>query len=148
MHAQIKKAFNNFIANHSILFFIWIMIIIVIIWTIGFHFIEWRDFFNAFYFTTVTMSTIGYGDMAPLTHSGKLMAIVYGFMWAPIFIWLTGLFFQSRFQNLVKTSIHNYHKEIKEAEKLSNELKNELVQEENVIAQTTKPSKKKWRKFW
>lgn len=65
------------------------------------------------------MSTIGYGDMAPLTYGGKVMSIIYGFMGAPLFIWLTGLFFQNKFQKLIKNSIHAYHRDIKkEMEKI------------------------------
>ncbi|MBU0626093.1 potassium channel family protein [Patescibacteria group bacterium] len=45
--------------------------------------------FNSFYFTSVTMATIGYGDVAPLTYGGKVTAIIYGFMGAPLFIGLT-----------------------------------------------------------
>ncbi|MEI7918644.1 MAG: potassium channel family protein [bacterium] len=40
---------------------------------------DW-SFFNSLYFTSVTMSTIGYGDMAPVTCAGKLVAMFYGFM--------------------------------------------------------------------
>jgi hypothetical protein len=34
------------------------------------------DFFSAFWFVIVTISTIGYGDMEPVSPSGKLVAIV------------------------------------------------------------------------
>jgi hypothetical protein len=71
------------------------------------------------------MSTIGYGDMAPLTHWGKVISIIYGFMGAPLFIGLTWLLFQTRFQKLIKHSIHSYHKEAKEAEEMA--LKNEKM---------------------
>lgn len=151
MHLRIKKFFTHLLANYSILFFVGIIVIIVLIGTIWFHFIEWWDVFHSFYFTTVTMSTIGYGDMAPLTYWGKVMSIIYGFMGAPLFIWLTGLFFQSRFQSLVKNSIHNYHKEIKEAEKLSKELEKEnKLQKEKIeeIKEDLGPVKKKRWKVW
>jgi hypothetical protein len=91
------------------------------------------------------MSTIGYGDMAPLTHGGKIVSIVYGFMGAPLFIGLTGLFFQSKFQHIVKNSIHAYHKEIKEAEKITaalqqeNDIQNEEIQN---LEETIKPVRK------
>ena len=145
MHTKIKKFFTHMLANHSILFFAGVVVIIVLVWTIAFHTLEWRDFFNSFYFTTVTMSTIGYGDMAPLTQGGKIASIIYGFMGAPLFIWLTGLFFQSKFQHLIKKSIHSYHMEIKEAEKMTiklekeNRKQNEVIQE---IEETIKPNKK------
>lgn len=117
MYEKIKKHLHHFIANYSIWFFAIIIVIIVLIGTFSFHFVEWWDMFHSFYFTSVTMSTIGYGDMAPITNGGKVISIIYGFMGAPLFIWLTGLFFQSKFQHIVKNSIHSYHKEIKQADK-------------------------------
>lgn len=81
------------------------------------------------------MSTVGYGDMVPLTHGGKIVSIIYGFMGAPLFIWLTWVILQSKFQNLVKRSIHSYHKEVKETEKLAlsiqaeNKKQNKQIQE-------------------
>lgn len=57
--------------------------------------------------------------MAPVTHGGKIIAIIYGFMWAPLFIGLTWLLFQTRFQKLIKHSIHAYHKEAKETEAIA-----------------------------
>jgi len=35
------------------------------------------------------MATVGYGDIAPVTYAGKILAIFYGFMGAPLFIGIT-----------------------------------------------------------
>ena len=145
MYDKIKRFFTHMLANHAVWLLICVVVIIVLIWTICFHLIEWWSIFNSFYFTSVTMSTIGYGDMAPLTYGGKIMAIVYGFMGAPLFIGLTWILFQSKIQKLVKNSIHAYHKEIKEAEKLTAELQEENeVQNEEIqnLEEEIKPTKK------
>lgn len=71
------------------------------------------------------MSTIGYGDMAPVTHAGKLVAMFYGFMGAPLFVGFTWLVFQSKFQTMLKSSIHAYHREAKEAEKMALQMEKE-----------------------
>lgn len=153
----IKKSFHHFIANYSVLFCAIIICIIVIIWTIAFHLVEWWDLFSSFYFTTVTMSTIGYGDMAPLTHGGKIISIIYGFMGAPLFIGLTWIFFQSKFQKIVKGSIHEYHKELKEAALAAKKLDKDLQKAHELQTQTIEQieeaspaAKKTWRKklFW
>lgn len=133
MHIRIKKFFIHTIANHSVLFFIGIIIFVVIIGSILFHIAEGRNFFDCFYFTSVTMSTIWYGDMAPATYGGKIIAMIYGFMGAPLFIGLTGLIFQSNFQKMVKSSIHAYHKEVKETEKLAEEVaKHNKIQDQKI----------------
>ncbi len=60
--------------------------------------------------------------MAPVTCAGKLVAMFYGFMWAPLFIWFTGIVFQSKLKKMLQASIHAYHKEAKEAEKIALEM--------------------------
>ena len=82
------------------------------------------------------MATVGYWDMAPLTYGGKTMAILYGFMGAPLFIWLTWIILQSKFQKIVKWSIHEYHKEIKEAAKTAKKLWVDLKKEYEVQKET------------
>lgn len=151
----IKRFFNHALANHSILFFGTIIVIIVIIGTVCFHFIEHRDFFHSFYFTTVTMATVGYGDMAPITYGWKILAIFFWFMWAPLFIGITGILLQSKFQKIVRGSIHEYHKELKEAaeeaKKLWVDLKKEhqLQQETIEKIEESSPAAKKarWKKI-
>jgi hypothetical protein len=148
---HIKKFLTHMIANQLVLFLVIIITLIVLAGAICFHFVEGWGFFDSFYFTSVTMSTIGYGDMAPLTHGGKIISIIYGFMGAPLFIGLTGVLFQSRLQKLVKGSIHAYHKEIKEAEKVAEEIKeeNKLEKEEiKEMKKTIEPTKKsRWKKI-
>ncbi|MBD3210635.1 hypothetical protein GF318_04615 [Candidatus Micrarchaeota archaeon] len=46
---------------------------------IFFHFVEGWSFLDAAYFTTMTISTVGYGDIIPVTHLGKVGAIVLVF---------------------------------------------------------------------
>lgn len=132
MHA-IKRFFNELVATHTILFFVLIILLVILAGTIAFYNIEGWSFFNSLYFTSVTMSTIGYGDMAPITHAGKVVSMFYGFMGAPLFIGFTWIVFQSKFQKMLKTSIHAYHKEAKEAEKLALELEKENKKQDKEI---------------
>lgn len=40
--------------------------------SVGFHFIEGWAWFDAFYMTLTTMTTIGYGEIHPLSHAGRI----------------------------------------------------------------------------
>jgi len=51
-------------------------VIIVIIGTIGFMFIENLSFIDSLYFTIVTISTVGYGDIYPINTAGKIFGII------------------------------------------------------------------------
>jgi voltage-gated potassium channel len=61
---------------NKILLAIAILLTIFLIGTLGYHFIEGWDIFDAFYATIVTLSTIGYGDFYPHTKSGRLFTII------------------------------------------------------------------------
>uniref|UniRef100_A0A7S4MTB1 Potassium channel domain-containing protein n=1 Tax=Odontella aurita TaxID=265563 RepID=A0A7S4MTB1_9STRA len=50
---------------------------IIAIGSFGFYFIEEMAAVDAFYFTTVLLTTVGYGDIAPRTTEGKMFATVY-----------------------------------------------------------------------
>lgn len=53
-----------------------IFISILLFGTIGFSILENLSLTDAFYFTIATISTVGYGDVHPVTNSGKIMAIL------------------------------------------------------------------------
>jgi len=48
---------------------------VILFGSLSFSFTEGRSFFDAFYFVIVTMATVGYGDIHPITAFGKLLAI-------------------------------------------------------------------------
>jgi Ion channel len=52
-------------------------IVIIFVGGIGFVFIEKMTMVDSFYFTTALLTTVGYGDIAPVTDGGKLFATVY-----------------------------------------------------------------------
>ena len=40
--------------------------------TLGFMLIEHQAMFDSFYMTLITVTTIGYGEMFPLSHAGRI----------------------------------------------------------------------------
>ena len=47
---------------------------------IFYHLVEGWSWLNSFYFSVITLSTVGYGDIAPATPAGKLFTMFYIFM--------------------------------------------------------------------
>jgi voltage-gated potassium channel len=50
---------------------------ILIIGTFSYHYLEGWSYLDALYFSVVTLTTIGYGDLYPVTKGGKIFTIIY-----------------------------------------------------------------------
>ncbi len=53
-----------------------VLLVVVIAGSLGFMLLESLSFMDAFYFTIVTIATVGYGDIHPLTEAGKILSII------------------------------------------------------------------------
>lgn len=56
--------------------FIAFLFIIIVFGTLGFRFLEGLSVVDAFYFSVVTIATVGYGDIHPSTEPGKFLAMI------------------------------------------------------------------------
>jgi voltage-gated potassium channel len=50
-------------------------VLFIVTGTVGYHLIERLPLFDSLYFTVITLTTIGYGDIAPKTDGGRLFTI-------------------------------------------------------------------------
>lgn len=110
-----KNVGKKFMKN-VLLLEITIVLIIIVIGAFLFHYIEWYKLLDGFYFIVMTMSTIGFGDITPKTDVGKIMVMIYAFMWVPFFISISGLLLESRFNRRIKSYINKLHRELHDAE--------------------------------
>lgn len=71
---------NTFQRLQSAKRFRWVGFVAVFVLGVGtvfYHFVEKLTWLNAIYFSTITLTTVGYGDITPQTEIGKLFTIFY-----------------------------------------------------------------------
>jgi len=54
-----------------------VILFITLLGVVGFMLVERFDFFDALYMTVITITTIGYGEVKPLSHAGRIFNIVF-----------------------------------------------------------------------
>ncbi|HMH31247.1 MAG TPA: potassium channel family protein [Methylomirabilota bacterium] len=68
--------FNSF-DKHAYRILVALALITIGSGTIIFHFVEKISYLDAYYFSVVTLATVGYGDITPHTDLGKVITTFY-----------------------------------------------------------------------
>lgn len=63
-----------------------LLFVIIIFWSVIFSNVENINYFDALYFSIITLAGIGYGDIVPYTVMWKIVAMFYALVWLPLFI--------------------------------------------------------------
>lgn len=71
--------------NLNVLTLVITLVIVIISGTIFFHHIEGWDWIDSYFFTVVTISTVGYGELVPQTTLGKIGTTAFIFFGLGIF---------------------------------------------------------------
>ncbi len=65
---------------------VFIVILILIIWSLIFSNVEGVNLFDSFYFSVITIAGIWYWDIVPHTNIWKIIVMIYAFIWIPLFV--------------------------------------------------------------
>lgn len=80
--------------NHERLLLIYDLLSIGVLLVVGtavFKTLEGWHTIDAFYFTAMTMLTVGYGDIAPHSYAGKMAAVCFAFLSVGIALYTVNL---------------------------------------------------------
>jgi len=72
-------------AKDGILIIFAILALVLGVGTVFFHFVEGWSWLDAYFFTVVTLSTVGYGSLVPATVAGKIGTTVLIFVGLGVF---------------------------------------------------------------
>lgn len=75
--------------------------------TIFYTLVEKWSFLDSLYFSVVTLATIGYGDLAPVTRIGKIFTILYVFAG----VGTLGLFLSAVARSSTRQALQQHHVE-------------------------------------
>ncbi len=73
------KTLKNQLKNEELQTLLVIVGLILILGTFFYHNIEGWTWLDSFYFSVITLTTVGYGDFSPQTDPGKVFTMVYIF---------------------------------------------------------------------
>jgi voltage-gated potassium channel Kch len=62
--------------------------------TVFYHLVEGLSLVDAFYLTSMTLTTVGYGDFAPQTDAGKLFTSFFSFIGVGTFLGFASIIFR------------------------------------------------------
>ena len=119
----------------SILLAILFLVILFIVGTFGYKFIEGWNFFDSIYMTVITLATVGYGETNPLTFSGRVFTIILIIFGITTFVYaisrlqsffiegeLTGILRRRKMENKIK-NLKDLPSSSLESHQLSQDLK-------------------------
>lgn len=92
--AKFRTHINSFIKTNNFGYVTFVTILVLFLGTIGIHLSEGISFGNALWWSFVTITTVGYGDISPSTTSGRLIAG---------FLMITGIGFLSMLTGTIST---------------------------------------------
>lgn len=124
---KFKKNMDKFLKTNNFSYVLWISIFTVIIGALGFSIIENRSFLDGLWWSFVTVTTVGYGDMSPKTGGGKILASIIMLIGIGVIGMLTGtistFFINKKVSNrsFKENTIENIKKSLDDFDNLTNE---------------------------
>lgn len=106
-------------SRETILKIFFFLMLCVATGTVFYHYVEAFSWLNSLYFASMTLTTVGYGDLAPATTAGKLFTTVYAFLGIGFFFGFAGVLFQ---HGVVRTARYHIHRH-REKQKLRRQYK-------------------------
>ena len=114
---------------------IFVILILLIIGTIYLHNNESWSYVDSFYFSTITLTTVGYGDLVPTKDSSKIFISIYAIFGISVMLYVLGSVVgrlvveqEQLFLKLV-SSINNlrYNPDLRNKKRLNRELIRNLI---------------------
>jgi voltage-gated potassium channel len=68
-----KESFDKYVYRYLLA----LSLLVLAIGTVFYHMVEHLSWLNAYYFSVISLATVGYGDITPHTAAGKIFTTFY-----------------------------------------------------------------------
>ena len=92
-----ENAAENKFYKRKLAVAVFLTVTIIFVGIFIFRRLESWTYINAFYFTVITLTTIGYGDIVPKTEIGKIAASLFALIGVAIFLFCVGIIAENYF---------------------------------------------------
>ena len=105
----------------------------IIIGTYAYNRVEGWSILNSLYFVVITITTIGYGDFAPQTVTGKIFTMFFSFFGITIALYLFSVVGNHLFKKHLSKKVSEIKREVKKDQEIKQDVKETIkeVVEEN-----------------
>ncbi|MBU0705872.1 potassium channel family protein [Patescibacteria group bacterium] len=107
---------------------------VITLGAIIFHFLEGWTVVDAFYFVTMTATTVGYGDLVPSSPVSKVITILYALSIVPFVLYAFTAVAKSQIEK-VYTKVHHLERKQKEQEEEIDAAERKLRRQKTLIKQ-------------
>ncbi len=86
----------------------------------------WR-FLDALYFTAMTVTTVGYGDIVPITDAGKIFTILFSFFGIAMAFYFLGVLGRELFKEHLSGKVSEIKREVQKDEEIKTEIEKDII---------------------
>ena len=102
---------------------IFIFMVVIILGAYSYHHVEGWSMLDSVYFVIITLTTIGYGDLVPMTNIGKVYTMFFSFFGVAFAFYMFSLISSRVFNKHLSRKVSQIQKKTQEKEEVEQDIR-------------------------